>query len=885
MKRKILIIFLLLLLILSAGAAWFFFFFQPSPEIVDETQDGWESAGESGDDEKENEGVLNQNVYMYMDEDADAVNETITSVEFGETDLILKFAENTENGLTELGTGDIFWLDGNQSTPLQETYIGKVLSNTVQGEERVISVESPMIDEVFDQLYLDEELQINTENIENISAVDGVTVTAVDTIPADFFESTEASENGIQEVQNMMADISYEKTNDDSTLSLNAGSLIVDIDADLIELLELLNDDEEEEKNNKTYDASYSNSCKITGKLGLEDLKLNFTADFDKEYGIREISAGVSGKQVFAVGTELALSGEVSGKKTEEEILSFVKLQGLKKKVFPILYFDCSCQAPVYVSGIGNSLNSNIEKRHEYVPLSCGFMLYIDLYGNLSLKMTENFEYSDEFENKFVFVKDNNLVHSFEDDSKEPEISYEVKIEANADADIHIGTSALLYFFNINLVDAGIAKVGGEVEGGITLEVSDKEESSAGLNSSYYARLYAKILDLKACLKMQVKLWGINASTALEWEGTLLDITLWETGQKRETHYNEDTMTWNKMTAEDENDFYYKGTNGKLLRESKEIFSRDVIYEGDFFSICGLDQSYIYVLEPVEDESYNVRRISKDGTVTKIILEDVKYVLLMDDDDFYYVPSFTDTQIYTIDRFSLEKEKLAEFEESVEIMVEEDGNYLVLTQEENAFSWLTGPDCFYYLMSNEGRILETYEGELTPQQCIKDDMGNYYAAFELISNGYLRETAATGYWLSADEGNYAEAEGISGWNPTEKGILTELDGEDGKYNVVLYQAEDGSSRVITSVSSRTAFFTFEQDEAGYWYYMDQTETELELYRMDESMTTKTKIATVSLDEIPCNMDECDMEMVDNRIFFYTMPSWSESEVLYRYNLY
>ena len=174
---------------------------------------------------------------------------------------------------------------------------------------------------------------------------------------------------------------------------------------------------------------------------------------------------------------------------------------------------------------------------------------------------------------------------------------------------------------------------------------------------------------------------------------------------------------------------------------------------------------------------------------------------------------------------------------------------------------------------------------MTPQQCIKDDMGNYYAAFELISNGYLRETAATGYRLSADEGNYVEAEGISGWNPTEKGILTELDGEDGKYNVVLYQAEDGSSRVITSVSSRTAFFTFEQDEAGYWYYMDQTETELELYRMDESMTTKTKIATVSLDEIPCNMDECDMEMVDNRIFFYTMPSWSESEVLYRYNLY
>ena len=67
--------------------------------------------------------------------------------------------------------------------------------------------------------------------------------------------------------------------------------------------------------------------------------------------------------------------------------------------------------------------------------------------------------------------------------------------------------------------------------------------------------------------------------------------------------------------------------------------------------------------------------------------------------------------------------------------------------------------------------------------------------------------------------------------------------------------------------------------------MDQTETDLELYRMDVSLAQKEKIDTISLEEIPCDMENCMMELVNNRIFFYTMPSWSDSEVLYRYNLY
>lgn len=889
MRKKIFLIFLLLLLVLTGSALWFFFFHQPEPVVTDETQgEGRKTESDSGGS-RENEGVLNKNIHIYTGDDAKAVNESITSVEFGNNELTLRFAGDTESGLAVLGRGDIFWLDGSESTPLKETYIGKVMSNTLQGEERAVTVESPMIDEVFDELYLDGEFAVSADNIKTISTVDGVTVKPVEAVPADFLEAA-PEENAGAENTAMYTELAHMQ--DTAAISADLGNFVLEIDVDLMELLNIVDSgknaqgEKSEAKKKQDDIARVKDSCKVTGRIGMEDLKVSFTADYDKdEYGMKELSAGVSGRQVFSAGLDMSISGEVSGKTTEADVLGFIKLQGLKKKVFPIAYFDCTSGVPVSISGIGNTLNKNIENKNTYMPFSCGFMVYIDIYGNLSLDVKMNYSYADTFENNLILVRDNKIVGSFENSANEPEINYYAGIKASADADVHIGTSALLYLFNINIVDVGIAKAGGEILGTGSLEASSNEEKNSGVNASFYARLYVKILDVKAAIKAQANLWKLSLSAGFDWAETMLDLTLLETGQKRDTHFDENSMMWHKMTAEDENSFYYKGTNGNLLRESKNLLSRTTLYEGEFFSICGLDQSYIYVLEPAGDESYDVRRIGKDGAVTKIILEDVKYVLLMEGNVFYYVPAFSENLIYTLDRYSLEKKKFAQFEDNVELMSEEDGAFLVTVQEDNAFSWLLGPECKYYLLSEDGQTLEVYEDDLTPQQCVKEDNGSYYAAFEIISNGYLRETATKGYWLSENEQSSVEAEGVSGWNPTESGIFTELEGENRTYDVVLYQASDGSPRKITETDSANAFFTFVQDDAGNWYYMDQTETDLELYRMNASFTEKEKIDTISLEEVPCDMESCTMELVNNRIFFYTMPSWSDSEVLYRYNLY
>ena len=272
--------------------------------------------------------------------------------------------------------------------------------------------------------------------------------------------------------------------------------------------------------------ARVKDSCKVTGRIGMEDLKVSFTADYDKdEYGMKELSAGVSGRQVFSAGLDMSISGEVSGKTTEADVLGFIKLQGLKKKVFPIAYFDCTSGVPVSISGIGNTLNKNIENKNTYMPFSCGFMVYIDIYGNLSLDVKMNYSYADTFENNLILVRDNKIVGSFENSANEPEINYYAGIKASADADVHIGTSALLYLFNINIVDVGIAKAGGEILGTGSLEASSNEEKNSGVNASFYARLYVKILDVKAAIKAQANLWKLSLSAGFDWAETMLDLT------------------------------------------------------------------------------------------------------------------------------------------------------------------------------------------------------------------------------------------------------------------------------------------------------------------------------------------------------------------------
>lgn len=875
MKKKIKWILLLIILLTGIGAAWYFFFHQPKAEVIDEIKSGKQyekgnSKGEGG--KNEDTAVLNENVHFYADDDAKKINQAITGVEFVESELIIKFDKGTDAELAMLKEGELFWLEGSKDTPLKNTYIGKVVSNTENGQEILLSVNAPMLDEIFDELYLNDEMEINPGDINNISTIEGVTITPVEAIGADFLETADTRQT--EEII---------KLSSDKTASSELGDFIVEFNADMSGLLDIVQ--------NSDQVPGFETKCTLTGKMGLEDLRINYKADWNKEsYGMKELSVGVSGKQVAKAEFNLSMDGEIVGDKTKWELGTAIKMQGLEEKIFPIAYFDCTPSKAVVLKPntagkTGSEINKKIKESYKIMPLSCGFMVYIDIYGNLSMKFTTDYDYSDEFESKLVFVKDNKFTGEFEGKS-DPKETYTAKLEARADGDIHIGASAMAYFFNVNIADVALAKIGAEAEGKGTFQATSDKETDEGVDLSFYARLYLKSIDAKARLKVQINLWKLlEAEKELSFEGTLLDITLAETGQHKDTHYDETSMTWRKITAEDKNAVYYKGLNGKLFREDKKGYSKKAIYDDEFFSICGLDQSYVYILQAVEDEKYNVRRVNKDGTTSKIILKDVKYVLMMEDQNLYYVSSFSPKDIYVLDRATLKEKQYTSFPENVEYMAREKDGFYIVTQKENAFAWLFGPECMYYRISNSGEILQTYDEYLAPQENLKEEFRQYQAAYKLVSNGYLRETAKEVYWLSKNGSASVKTEGISGWHPTEEGIFTEQNSDDGGNKVILYNAADGVPREIVSVSGAETFFTFVQDKKKNWYYMDQTETSLELYKMDSNFKNKKLIDKISREEIVSNEEECSMEIVDNRIFFYTMPEWSKSEVLYRCNLF
>jgi hypothetical protein len=101
---------------------------------------------------------------------------------------------------------------------------------------------------------------------------------------------------------------------------------------------------------------------------------------------------------------------------------------------------------------------------------------------------------------------------------------------------------------------------------------------------------------------------------------------------------------------------------------------------------------------------------------------------------------------------------------------------------------------------------------------------------------------------------------------------------------VFYRAEDGSKCEVTNVSSGQSLFTVCHSESGDWYFFDQTSTELILYRMNADFSVKTVVKTFDLSTLNVNLTDCSMKLVNNRIYFYTMPNAYESTVLYRYDL-
>ncbi len=940
--KRILLIVLTCAILSGSLAGFFAITYQAEAVVNDLTQDQKDSENEplervdkddSDDGSDEATAVLSQNVSVFTEDVADDINDSISNVTITNFGLYMEVDEETE--LSNLGIGDIFYLDGSEDTPLGEIYIGKISNITADGDKNTYFIETPMVDEVFDVLDFEYSQVMTNDNIAKIETIEGVNVTEVNDVSSHFTKPTyQISEDKTASTLSVAS--SGAQIVPLATESKKLEGLLFEYELDLLKAFNLKNKPEFFEQYNsvegsmvtvyttvtgncyhrdtcpcvgrskieislseaidEAYDPCYmcnppvfaenkiEPSLTIEGKLGLEsiDFHVNYDWDILNGNGIDDLSITANGNFLAEASLKSSFKYQLSGKTTELTVpLNFVKLQGLKEKLFPLAFIGYN--GTVVTDVLGG--NQAIRALTGAVPITVGAIIYIDINGNISVGATAYLNYNYEFTCKSEIVKDGEWVWDNSSNGS-PKFNGGFEAELSGDADACLGASLSLYVFNLNIVELAIAKVGAEAEGNIKLGwEKNAPKSENGISGSFYMRVYCKLLELNVKLKTKLNFLFISASHTIDYSRTLKDITIAEWGTKSPTRYIPGIMSYSSVTASDSEAIYYKDTDGNLAKEIDGY--RSVIYNEGFFSICGIDETYLYLMKKNDNGVYDIYRLTKDGNTGKKILEDVANCLTIDETYIYYVSSFDQRTINRYDR-GYQKESVFEtFSQNVKFM-EQQGNdfHVVTSNSDDAFAALFGYTNYYYLLNDSGDIIANYGSSPKIENYFLSDQGSYYKAAKMISSGYLRGTAEKIYWMSKDKSSHVLTEGISGWNSRSAGIFTTLNNNsDGApYKIVLYKGTDGSRIDVAEVYSDQAFFTLCQSNGGNWYFFDQTDTELILYTMSEDFGNLSVVRTFTLSEIPYNLTDCGMTIMNNRIYFYTMPNDSTSIVLYRYDI-
>ena len=939
-KRGIIALVLAAVLLVGSTAGYFALSYQAKAVTVDDTEHGSASGAspEQGQDQgqmPEPEGtaaVLNPNVIVFDEEDAAQINEKITDLQITNKGLYLNMAQGT--AFDELSSGDIFFLEGSEDTPLGETYIGKIVESAHAGDETVCLIETPMVDEVFDVLQIDYEEQFTAEDIKSIETIEGVTVEQGEAATAASWEAprvttlanssapqitplTDSGDSGpmlklnvdLLEQFNLKEEgkIEFGVYEDDEGDSVavyvtNTGekyhrgtcrylhsskiettlrqAVIEDYEPCVICVPPVL----------KSKMGQLETSLTLEGRVGLESLDYGVNYDWDilNGGGLEQFDAWAKGNFVTEVTVNASMGLELGGEPTTLNIpIGNVKLQGLEEKLFPIAFVTYNGVA-VDVSVFPG--NGEINAKTSVMPLTVGAMIYVDISGNLTVDATASFSFNYGFDCSYTAIENGQWVNRWES-SAEPTFQTKLGFEAAGDLDAHLGCSVLLYVFNLNVAEIAVAKVGFEAEGALDIQhetqlrkASDNWEASAEseISGSLYGRVYLKVLEINIRLKTRIKVWEIiDTSSTLNFHYLWKDFTIAQWGERNDTRFDSATMSYSSVTAKDRDAIYYKDINGALIKEEQGY--RTVLFEQDFFSICGIDSSYLYLLIP-NDEKYEIRRVAKDGSADRAIAEDVALQLAIDDTYLYYVSTFDATTIMRMDRQTQDTQQFATFDYEVRFMAEQDDGYYVVAEEGGIVASFFGGDVKYYQISRDGEIVGDYGKKPTVNQYYLGKYDTYYQAAKMVDGGYLRGVAAEIYWMSGDRTASVKAESIDGWNAKDQGIFAIEKADDGVIQMILYRAEDGMKVPVTKTVSDQAFFTMCQGDSGRWYFFDQDEESLILYSMAEDFSSKGQVKRFSLEELPCNLTDCAMTIMDNTIYFYTMPNDTTSQVLYRYNI-
>jgi len=967
--KRILALVLAGVVLLSSVAGCFMLLRQPAGVVEDTTPAGLAQAPEAtggNGTRKEPQAVISNSVTMFQEDKAAAINAAIQTCKGSSLGMHMTVKSGTP--LDSLGMGDIFFLDGSAATPLGEPYFGKVSSIKTQNGTTFLTVEPPMVDEVFDVLTFSTEnmmdgAQATIETLEGVQVTQGGTLisgTPAATPPAATPTASPSATSLASPLANakpvtLNQTVTKDEMVDFSTVEQGKGNtwsfdpkerLEIKVEVDLMEAYNKLAGKEEKKpttnqtgspadavtvtakgkvyhkadcfhiaksKNKKTItlqeavnahmsacknclppvlkDFSAEASLKLTGAVGVENLLCDIYYDWDilNGNGMQDLWANLSGTAFAEVGLTGSAELKLGGQDTELNLLfDKVKLQGLKEKLIPLGFISMTQSMAVVLTGGSRDVVRNTV---QVMPVSILLMLYVDIQGNITFSMGASAKVSKDFTYDHHLVENGKVNLLGDLTTSEPTVDWSFELGVKGDADAHVGLSALVYVFNLNVLDVGLAKVGVGGEGKLSVEISNKTVSGAEpwFEASYYLEGYLKFVDIHLLLRCQAKLLGdvLSGSAEIGMDWLLLKVPLFSLGEKLSTRFSSTEMKNTHVTANDKDAVYYKDENGHLIM-ARDGF-RTTLYDEEFFIICGIDQSYLYILKNTGGDAFSMYRVAKENQTAKEVLNNVSSVVFKDDEHFYYVDGFDNTVIRKFNRETFETTTFADLDYKVEAVNEQAGGLYVVTSEEDLLSWFLGPTNHYYLLNRQtGKVVTDYGQNPEVKDYYLRDCGSFIEAARIIAGGTLRQSATEVYWMTSDRSQHVLTEQTSGWHAQpDVGIFTTLynDGEGDPYKIVLYREKDGTRVDVTTVQSNQAFFTLAHGVNGDWYFFDQTQTDMILYAMNEDFSNKRVLKTFPLEEVNFSLTECGTAMTDDCLYFYAIENEQTCTVIKRYSLY
>ena len=534
---------------------------------------------------------LRSDVQVFGEDDTNAIeNAVISSTQEGDR-LTLEMSSGSP--LASLTSGDVFVLKGFTDSAFGETYFGKVAYISNYGDTVYVTIQTPSVYEVFDDMDMDILQSLDYSTLSDFEAVDGVTVCAPDAV-------LQAEENGMGIEQ--LSSGGYDPV--DETADSNGIGLTLEID--LLKLLEEFGKSDSDtssfyetseteakfvtvyytdtgvcyhtddcrylhsSKNETTLDkaagmglrpctvckpyyindeehkfASIDKELKLTGSVKLTDLSFGVVGKNGKkwefEQGFEDLSVQTGGTLKANVKLEGNCSLKFEGETTSLTVKGlldkpFLTIEGLKEKMLPFAY--CTWNGATFqitdVPDDDDPWNA---------PVSIGVLFYTDLYGNISFGLEFNCEYTKPITKSFDIYKDGkflgigaekDVVSENAEDDPAKKLTWGIKAEIAADVTFEaLGASVMLYVGNVNLLELNVATLAANVKGAVGFDSAKLDNDTYGFYAEGDARIYLEMFKLK----MKASVEGFGGILDLEADctlGPLINLNIWQLNKQTE---------------------------------------------------------------------------------------------------------------------------------------------------------------------------------------------------------------------------------------------------------------------------------------------------------------------------------------------------------------